>query len=145
MTLLTAILRPRAPIRILSGIVFATMVAALFYASARPAGLPFVVPPWDKLVHFGYYAALTVLLIVAAGGRGVPIAALVVIGVGAADELFQSTVPQRHADWLDFAADIVGALAAAVFFVRRQGPGLVTWRSSDLTCAAHASMFSTCQ
>ncbi len=100
------------------------MVAFLFYASAKPAGLPFISPPWDKLVHFGYYAVLTILLIVAAGGRGVLIAALVVIGVGAADELFQSTVPQRTADWLDFAADIVGALVAAAVFVwmaRRAG------------------------
>lgn len=97
---------------------FVTMVAALFYASAKPAGLPHILPPWDKLVHFGYYAVLTVLLIVAGGGRGVLIAALVVIGVGAADELFQSTVPQRQAEWLDFGADIGGALIAAAAFAR---------------------------
>ena len=40
------------------------MVAFLFYASWKPAGLPFVPEPWDKLVHFGYYAVLTVLLVV---------------------------------------------------------------------------------
>jgi len=100
-------------LRVASGGLFALMVAALFYASAKPAGLPLISPPWDKLVHLGYYAALTVLLIVAAGGRGMFIAALVVIGIGAADELFQSTVPQRQADWLDFTADILGALVAA--------------------------------
>ncbi len=92
------------------------MVAALFYASAKPAGLPFIPPHWDKVVHLGYYAVLTGLLVVAGGGRGAMIAALVVIGVGAADELFQSTVPQRQADWLDFAADVVGAVGAAAFF-----------------------------
>jgi len=92
------------------------MVAALFYASAKPAGLPLIPPPWDKLVHFGYYAVLTLLLIVAAGGRGVLLSAMVVIAVGAADELYQSTVPQRQADWLDFAADIAGALTAAAAF-----------------------------
>jgi len=69
-------------------------------------------------VHFGYYAVLTVLLVVATGGRGAWLAALVVIAVGAADELYQSTVPQRQADWLDFAADIVGALVAAALFVQ---------------------------
>jgi len=112
------IVRPARSLRISSGILYALMVAFLFYASAKPAGLPFIPPPLDKLVHFGYYAVLTVLLIVAAGGRGVLIAALVVIGVGAADELYQSTVPQRQADWLDFAADIAGALLAAVLFAR---------------------------
>jgi VanZ family protein len=116
-TLVAAIVQPASPLRILSGILYALMVAALFYASAKPAGLPFIPPPLDKLVHFGYYAVLTILLIVAAGGRGVLIAALVVIGVGAADELYQSTVPQRTADWLDFAADIVGAVVAAAVFV----------------------------
>ena len=94
------------------------MVAFLFYASWKPAGLPFVPEPWDKLVHFGYYAVLTVLLVVAQGGRGVLIAVLVVFGIGAADELYQSTVPQRDADWLDFAADVVGALTAATVFRR---------------------------
>ncbi|MGB8437234.1 MAG: VanZ family protein [Burkholderiales bacterium] len=115
--LFNAILRPRTSLRAACSILFVAMVAALFYASAKPAGLPLIAPPLDKLVHFGYYAVLTMLLIVAAGGRGVLIAALVVIGVGAADELFQSTVPQRTADWLDFAADIVGALVAAAAFV----------------------------
>jgi VanZ family protein len=115
--LLATIARPAPPLRIVSGVLYALMVAALFYASAKPAGLPLIPPPWDKVVHFGYYAVLTVLLIVAAGGRGALIAALVVIAVGAADELFQSTVPQRQADWLDFAADIVGALAGAATFV----------------------------
>jgi len=106
------------------------MVVALFYASAKPAGLPLIPPPWDKLVHFGYYAVLTVLLIVAAGGRGVWLAALVVIAVGAADELYQSTVPQRQADWLDFAADIVGALVAAAVFVRI-ARGRASYSSAD--------------
>jgi len=116
--LIAAVVRPGAPLRILSGILYALMVAALFYASAKPAGLPLIPPPWDKLVHFGYYAVLTVLLVVATGGRGAWLAALVVIAVGAADELYQSTVPQRQADWLDFAADIVGALVAAALFVQ---------------------------
>lgn len=117
-SLFVAALRPGPFLRAASGGLFALMVAALFYASAKPAGLPLVPPPWDKLVHLGYYAALTVLLIVAFGGRGVVVAALVVIGIGAADELFQSTVPQRQADWLDFAADILGALIAATALSR---------------------------
>jgi VanZ family protein len=97
------------------------MVAFLFYASWKPAGLPHIVPPWDKLVHFGYYATLTVLLVSAFGGRGFVIAALVVSCVGAADELYQSTVPQRDADWLDFAADVFAAVVAAAAFARIAG------------------------
>ena len=116
--LIAAVVRPAPLLRLASGALFVVMVAALFYASARPAGLPFMQAPWDKLMHFGYYAALTVLLIVAAGGRGALIAVIVVVAVGAADELYQSTVPQRQADWLDWVADIVGALVAAAGFVR---------------------------
>jgi VanZ family protein len=103
-------------LRIVSGILFLLMVLWLFYASWNPAVLPHIVQPWDKLVHFGYYATLTVLLVVAFGGRGFVIAALVVMCVGAADELYQSTVPQRDADWLDFAADALAAVVAATVF-----------------------------
>ena len=115
-SLILAVTRPGRFLRIVSAALFALMVAALFYASAKPAGLPLVPPPWDKLVHLGYYAVLTVLLIVAFGGRGALLAAIVVVGVGAADELFQSTVPQRQADWLDLAADAVGAVVSAGAF-----------------------------
>jgi VanZ family protein len=113
-TLVGAIVRPAPPMRVAGAILFVLMVAWLFYASWIPAGLPHILPPWDKLVHFGYYATLTVLLVVAFGGRGFLIAALVVICVGAADELYQSTVPQRDADWLDFAADALAAVVAAL-------------------------------
>jgi len=114
--LIAAVVRPAPLLRFVSGALFVLMVALLFYLSAEPAGLPLIPPPWDKAVHLGYYAALAVLLVVAAGGRGVLIAVLIVVMVGAADELYQSTVPQRHADWLDWAADIVGAtIGAAVF------------------------------
>lgn len=117
-SLVVAITSPNRLLRIASAVLFALMVVTLFYASAKPVGLPLIPPHWDKLVHVSYYAILTVLLILAAGGRGALIAAVVVIGVGAADELYQSTVPQRQADWLDFAADVVGALVAAAVFAR---------------------------
>jgi VanZ family protein len=116
--LLDAVRGPGPLLRVACAIAFLGMVAWLFYASWKPAVLPNILPPWDKLVHFGYYATLTVLLIVARGGRGFVIAALVVIGVGAADELYQSTVPQRDADWLDFAADAFAAVVAAAAFAR---------------------------
>jgi VanZ family protein len=105
-------------LRVASGILYALMVAWLFYASWNPAVVPHIVQPWDKLVHFGYYSTLTVLLIVAFGGSGFVIAALVVMCVGAADELYQSTVPQRDADWLDFAADALAAVVAATVFAQ---------------------------
>jgi VanZ family protein len=116
--LVGAIVRPALPLRAASAILFALMVAWLFYASWNPAVLPRIVQPWDKLLHFGYYATLTVLLVVAFGGRGFLVAALVVICIGAADELYQSTVPQRDADWLDFAADALAAVVAAAAFAR---------------------------
>jgi VanZ family protein len=124
--LVAAVLRPVLPLRVASAVLFALMVAWLFYASSKPAGLPHILPPWDKLVHFGYYATLTVLLVVAFGGRRFLIAALVVICVGAADELYQSTVPQRDADWLDFAADVLAAVVAGVAFAKvvRSQPSL---------------------
>ncbi|MGQ0652083.1 MAG: VanZ family protein [Betaproteobacteria bacterium] len=78
--------------------------------------LPFVVTePWDKLGHFIWYAAITLLLSHITrrmSNGGMPMAVfLSVCAFGALDEICQSFVPGRSADLLDF---IVNASAAAL-------------------------------
>lgn len=71
----------------------------------------------DKVLHLLAYGALAGFLFL-----GLPQAplrrSLYVIGavavLGAADELFQSTLPHRDADVLDWLADIAGAISACV-------------------------------
>jgi VanZ family protein len=84
------------------------LVAQIFTLNALPFEL---VEPWDKVWHFLAYAALTLLLWIAADGRRPLLLVTLVMLLGAGDELRQALLPARSADALDFAAD---ALAAAL-------------------------------
>jgi VanZ family protein len=71
----------------------------------------------SKLLHFGEYAILTVLLYRAArnGKREVATS----VGVGAAyavlDELHQELVPGRYFQWSDIGFDLLGVLAGVLW------------------------------
>ena len=85
---------------------------ALFFGGSQSAAAGLIDAPWDKLAHFAVYAAITVLLWLAAGGRA-PLAVIaVVIAIGALDELHQAGVPGRTADVIDFLVDAAGAAVA---------------------------------
>ncbi len=88
-------------------------VAGLFGFGATPAAVGLFKPPLDKLAHVAYHAALAGLL--NAGWRGErPLAAILLAGsVAAADEIFQSFLPGRHAELADLAAGMLGALIGA--------------------------------
>lgn len=70
----------------------------------------------DKAAHFVMYGIGGVLAAWAGrkqgSARAAWIALLLVILVGAADELNQTTVPGRHGDVMDWVADATGALFA---------------------------------
>jgi VanZ family protein len=85
----------------------------------------------DKLVHATEYGLLGFLLVRALRGSNAisasapAAAASVLIGlvVALADELYQSLVPGRSSDPLDYAADASGlVLAATLFLILRTGP-----------------------
>ena len=84
--------------------------------------LPFLVTePWDKLGHFVWYAAITLLLCHITRNR-LPMAVLLsVAGFGALDEICQSFVPDRSADIVDFIVN-ASASALTVTFARKYLP-----------------------
>lgn len=97
------------------------ITCALFLGGGQPATAGFIAAPWDKVAHFAVYAAITVLLWLAAGGRA-PLAVIaVVIAIGALDELHQLNVPGRTADVMDFLVDAVGAAAAGTVMLWLEG------------------------
>jgi VanZ family protein len=105
----------------------ALLAAAQFIASSVPgSNYPQVgLPHLDKVVHFSVYAAIGAAcargLMASFGKRGfalVALAAVLVIGYGATDEVHQIFVPQRSCDWHDLVADGAGAVAGAAFFAR---------------------------
>lgn len=91
-----------------------TLLLALFIGGAHPAAGSLFAPPWDKAAHAALYLALF-LLFHAGGSANTWRIALLVILIGAADEIHQISLPARHPGWDDFAADFVGVLLAIVF------------------------------
>lgn len=79
------------------------------------------VPGLDKAVHFAMYAVLAALLgrVFLRRGKGqLLVAAAILAAYGAADELTQPYF-QRHADWFDWGADMLGVAAGLTIAQRR--------------------------
>jgi VanZ family protein len=93
------------------------MIASLFIGGAQPGAGSLFPPPWDKLVHIGYFFVLASLLHYCVG---LPITLVIVLSlmIGAADEIHQYMLAGRTAAWDDFLADVVGvrlAFAGLIF------------------------------
>ena len=101
----------------------------IFYAGSVDVPPPPFQPPGiepDKILHalaFGFLARLSYRAVrFELPGLGVRkqalYGALVACGIGGLLELFQASLPNRSADILDFAADALGAFAAAWLVIR---------------------------
>ncbi len=103
--------------------------AVVFWVSSRPYLRP-IGPEFemkDNLAHALEYAVLAVLVFRALGSLAWPdlattflLVVAVTASVGAADEVFQGTVPGRRRDVVDWACDTTGAALATA---------LCTWRA----------------
>lgn len=104
--------------------------AFIFYLSHGPPSAD--VPEWifvhDKFSHAVAFGLLSALIYFAfRGGHGIPpsqavwLAAILASLYGATDEVHQRFIPGRESDWLDWLADVVGAVAMAIasFFLER--------------------------
>ena len=108
----------------------AVLWAALIYVlSSIPAGdggldLPDI-PGVDKVAHAASFGVLTVLLAQALKATGnvasLVLAVVLASAYGVTDEVHQRFTPGRDPDVLDWVADTVGAIIAAlgVWFLRR--------------------------
>jgi VanZ family protein len=92
--------------------------ALLFGASSRPSLPVDLHSGSDKIVHFAAYAVLGTALAHGQIASGIGVAWPLLIGVatGGLDELYQSTVPNRHADPLDWLADSLGVCFGVLLF-----------------------------
>ncbi|KAF0207336.1 MAG: VanZ family [Actinobacteria bacterium] len=92
------------------GVIFglSSLTGQQLAGSLIPAG-------WSSLGHFGEYAILGLLLLVALGSRDRAIAAIALASAyGITDELHQLFVPGRTSDPVDWLVDTAGA-ATGVF------------------------------
>lgn len=101
-------------------------VGMIFVLSAQP-GLrpPFQFEMADKVAHICEYGGLGVLLARALTTvprlRSILVASLVAVavgtGIGASDEIFQSSVPNRDSSVFDLIADTVGLSLAQLVYL----------------------------
>jgi len=101
-------------------------IAMIFTLSAQPnLKVPFHFQNADKVIHMSEYCGLGILVVRAL--RTVPrlqsavvaglVAIMIGVGIGASDELFQSTVPGRDSDVFDWIADSIGVTMAQVIYI----------------------------
>ena len=91
-------------------------------------------PGMDKLAHFGFYGVAGFLCALwrRESGRGakgaVVFAAVLVVLLGAVDEIHQQWIPGRSMELLDWAADVAGGFAGALFSLAAVSlfPALIT-------------------
>ena len=91
------------------------VVAVSWTSLAPPEDLPFLGLS-DKLLHLLGYALLGVLAVLS--GLRWPLAVAALVGLGLALELAQGSVGYRSFEWLDLAADGVGAVLGALATAR---------------------------
>lgn len=104
---------------------------AIFIQSSFPATGQYPVSFFDKILHFTAYALLGILFYRALGTltihKRTHLRALLSIVAaslyGLSDEIHQHFVPARHADMLDWLADVIGSICGVllyVYFIRRR-------------------------
>lgn len=103
--------------RALCLIASAAMSMWLFVGAEVSNQPPWIAEPFDKLVHFGYFAAIAGLLAHGLGYSRLWLAVLLVAVLGGLDEWHQMSVPGRYASLLDWLADLVGGLFACYVYL----------------------------
>lgn len=102
------------------------IMGTLFYFSSQPStGIPSLLPPWDKVVHFIAYFVLGATFCLWVRGqrwKASPVRHLLIVLFacalfGISDEFHQSFVPGRSVSLGDFAADMGGSLFAIVLYI----------------------------
>lgn len=101
-------------------------VVLLSWESGRPGTEVHIQPPIDKVVHASAFGVLGFFLALGAGrlrGKILWLVPLLVSAFGFLDEFHQSFSPGRSVSALDWLADTVGGIAAAVawWLAWRQG------------------------
>ncbi|MCB5190837.1 VanZ family protein [Methylobacillus arboreus] len=88
------------------------VIAGIFIGGEAPGAGSLFPPPWDKVVHFFAFGTIGVLAGLAFPRLPLGVAWVLVVLIGAADELHQLFIQGRQAGLDDLLADALGGLAA---------------------------------
>lgn len=90
--------------------IVAALLALYFWGNSQPEAAGLIPAPWDKLAHLGWYAALSILLLVALGRRAWPWVLAGMLLLAGWDEWHQFALPGREPGLDDWLADALGVL-----------------------------------
>ncbi len=96
----------------------AVLVLQIFSLGSLPFELR---EPFDKVFHVLAYGSLAMMLWIATAGRWPVLLVGGVMALGLADELRQSFIPARSADFMDFLADAFAAVTVGALMYWKQG------------------------
>jgi VanZ family protein len=102
-------------LRVLTGSMLVFLVAAIFIGGEAPGAGKLFPPPWDKIVHFMTYGAIGFFAGMAFPTRPLKFILLMVVMLGAADEIHQIFIEGREPGFDDLFADFLGGLCALPF------------------------------
>lgn len=91
--------------------IVAALLALYFWGNNQPEAAGLIPSPWDKLAHLGWYAVLSILLLVALGRHTWPWILAGMLLLAGWDEWHQFALPGRQPGWDDWVADALGVLA----------------------------------
>ena len=94
------------------------LMAVLSWFNGQPVAAGLIRAPWDLLAHFGVFFVLALLLLWGLGPKRLWLVVLLAIAYAAFDELRQLYLPGRHAEWMDFAADVLAVAAGMAIGLR---------------------------
>ncbi len=97
-------------LRLLAILFLAIMLLGIFIGGREPGAGSLFPEPWDKLVHLACYATLTIMTAIAFPKLPLPILLVIIVSIGASDEIAQTYIPGRSADIEDYVADFLGSL-----------------------------------
>jgi hypothetical protein len=106
---------PSSKMRLVAALCLALLLGNLFYHGQQPYAVNLIRPPIDKLAHLVLFASIATLLWIAAGARRVLIVLGIAVLLGMLDESIQWFSSGRSAEWLDLAADGIGACLGVLF------------------------------
>ena len=94
-------------------------LAAWLFIGAAPSAQPqWFREPFDKLLHFIYFATIAALFAHGSGAKRFWLPLILVPLIGALDEWHQMSVPGRYASVWDWSADLAGSLTAMYVYWR---------------------------
>jgi VanZ family protein len=102
-------------LKTLARVSLSTLIFMIFIVGAQPIAVNLFIPPWDKVAHSLTYGLILILAYLAFPKIRLIYLFLIVLSLGALDEVHQQYLVGRSSGLDDLLADFIGILIACFF------------------------------